>query len=243
MKSLSLVLAFALIGAGLPAHAEPNPQASCAAGLTAQVREIDSQQQTALAEAGKIADPVERVKAQLAAIRAGDQGIRKTMVDPQRKCQPDFKSADWAEFKSLVIGVDARDRDAFKAILASSGWPILSVYGETDDQTAFLVVQHADAEPEFQREMLKKMEELVAKNETGRKNFALLFDRVATGQSLPQRYGSQGHCQGEKWVPFAIEDAAGVDARRAEMGLDSLRDYQEKVTGLFCAPAPAPVKP
>ncbi|WP_417070500.1 DUF6624 domain-containing protein [Niveibacterium terrae] len=222
--------------AGAPALAETS--SSCVTGLTAQARQIDRQQQTALAEAGEITDPVVRVKAQLAAIRAGDQGIRKAMVDPERKCQPDLKSADWAEFKSLVIGVDARDRDAFKAILASSGWPILSVYGETADQTAFLVVQHADADPEFQRAMLKEMEELVAKKETGRKNFALLFDRVATGQSLPQRYGSQGRCQGEKWEPFAIEAPEGVDARRAEMGLIPLREYREKLTGLFCAPAP-----
>jgi hypothetical protein len=92
-------------------------------------------------------------------------------------------------------------------------------------------VQHADRAPDFQRQVLDLMGPLVAEGEVSKSNYAYLYDRVAWHEGGPSRYGTQGGCTGPgKWEPFANEDAAGVDARRAEMGIEPLADYVARIS-------------
>ena len=56
----------------------------------------------------------------------------------------------------------------------------------------------------------------------------MMEDRVLLGEGKKQIYGTQlrsGRDTGGQWVLEPIEDEAGVDARRAAVGLPPLAEY------------------
>ena len=113
-------------------------------------------------------------------------------------------------------------------------WFTISEWGKAADGNAWLLVQHADHDREFQQDILAKLEKLYPIGETRPDHYAYLYDRVATAFQDPakrtlQRYGTQGKCIGPgKWEPFPIEDPDQVDARRASVGLPPLAEYIER---------------
>lgn len=127
--------------------------------------------------------------------------------------------------------MDWQNTQDLKKLLKVHGWFKISAWGKQLDKQAWLLVQHADNEPEFQREVLKTLTALYEIKETDPSNYAYLYDRVASSFSdpskrKPQRYGTQGSCVGPgKWEPLPIEDAVDVDKRRAEVGLSTLKEY------------------
>ena len=80
--------------------------------------------------------------------------------------------------------------------------------------------------------MLAILEPLAAKGETNPKNFAYLFDRVASSFQNPterklQRYGTQGQCTGPgTWEPLPVENPDKLDERRAAIGLPPMAEYK-----------------
>jgi hypothetical protein len=128
------------------------------------------------------------------------------------------------------IAVDCDNTAWLRAQLHEVGWFDIARFGVDADNAAFYLVQHADRTPEFQREVLRVLEQLPA-GETSPRNIAFLTDRVARRASRPQRYGTQGHCTERRtWEPDEIEDVANVDARRARMGLGTLTERIAEMT-------------
>ena len=129
--------------------------------------------------------------------------------------------------------LDEFTTDKLKNILRSIKWPNISKYGKQADQNAWLLVQHADHDPDFQKDILQILEKLWKIGESSSQNFAYLFDRVALSYFDPskrqlQRYGTQGMCKGKGvWEPYLMEDPDNVDVRRSEVGLESLAKYKE----------------
>ncbi len=122
--------------------------------------------------------------------------------------------------------VDADNLLWLKADLKKNGWYKISTAGETADDAAWLLVQHATDDLDFQRQVLTMMEPLVRQGEANTSNYALLFDRVAVNAGRMQLYGSQGQCSGpHRWTPMPIDEPSEVDKRRAEAGLPPLADY------------------
>ncbi|WP_454759411.1 DUF6624 domain-containing protein [Caulobacter segnis] len=132
-------------------------------------------------------------------------------------------------------GVDEGNTAWLKARLKTHGWFTIGEYGKEADNAAFLLVQHADRDPEFQAEVLPLLEKLALKGETRPAGYALLYDRVAVAQKRPQRYGSQGTCNGKSvWTAFETEDPANLDQRRASMGLQPAADYVASISTRAC---------
>jgi hypothetical protein len=126
--------------------------------------------------------------------------------------------------------IDEANHSWLKADLAANGWYRISTSKEADI-AAWLMVQHADRDLPFQKEVLSMLEPLVRLGETNSGNYALLFDRVAVNEGHPQRYGSQGSCTGPKqWSPRDTEEPDGVDARREQVGLPSLAAYIAQIS-------------
>ena len=99
-------------------------------------------------------------------------------------------------------------------------WPISEV-GERVSFNIWLLVQHADRDPEFQRKVLRLMEPMVETGEVNGRNFAYLYDRV----NEPQRYGTQLMCIEGAFSPRPLADPARVDEFRKSVGLGPLADY------------------
>ena len=130
--------------------------------------------------------------------------------------------------------MDWQNTQDLKGLIKIHGWFKISEWGKEADRHAWLLVQHADNKPDFQKEVLNLLSKLYKDKETDPANYAYLYDRVASSfkdpsQRKPQRFGTQGSCVGPgKWEPLPIEDATNVDRRRAEVGLAPL---QEDISG------------
>ena len=120
-----------------------------------------------------------------------------------------------------------------KRVVEMNGWPRISDVGEKAADAAWLLAQHADADPLFQLDALQAMEPLVTSNEVRPQNFALLKDRVTLKLAGYQRYGTQYECRDNQFVPRMLEDADKVEAWRAEVGLDSLVENQQRIRKSF----------
>jgi hypothetical protein len=111
----------------------------------------------------------------------------------------------------------------FGEILDSRGWPGLSQVGPEGANAAWLIVQHAIAQPEFQRRALELLRAAVQLADAPALQAAMLEDRIRTLEGRPQRYGTQFDWDATGQLsPLPIEDPSGVDARRREIGLEPL---------------------
>lgn len=132
------------------------------------------------------------------------------------------------ELARVAVTVDEPNTAELKAFVDARGWPTLSEYGTSVGENAFLIAQHADRDREFQRDVLVRLEELVAKKEVSPDQYAYLHDRVATADGRPQRFGTQGGCvPGGTWEPMPLEDPEKVDEFRANVGLTPLAEYKQ----------------
>lgn len=236
----ALALALALPGAVACASAQRAESAPAAPvippELQAAVDELDDELARLERDfAARPADPedVEWVKAKLAHMVAVDQAAREASIELQQAHDDDALHTWIAEeVGGRVERVDARNLIDLKELFALHGWFRISRFGARADGNGWLLAQHADRDPTFQREVLAILAELWPVGETRPQNYAYLSDRVDVAAGRPQTYGTQGSCDDGTWEPFAIADRDGVDARRAELGLGPLDEYVELASSL-----------
>ncbi len=147
-------------------------------------------------------------------------------------------------YKSKLAKMQEADRDNLrwlKDVVAKHGWPGKSLVGAKAAQDAWLLVQHADTDRDFQESCLKKMEAL-PKGEVEPKNIAYLTDRVLVGRGKKQKYGTQAMFKDGKAVAQPIDDAEHVDERRKAVGLQPLAEYLKMVEKLYSTPRDAEAK-
>jgi hypothetical protein len=121
--------------------------------------------------------------------------------------------------------IDHDNTERMKEIIKQFGWPGKSLVGTDGANAAWLLVQHADHDPSFQKQCLELLQAAMKKGEATCQQLAYLTDRVLTGENKKQVYGTQFRRVDGKLLPFPIEDEANVDKRRKEVGLESLADY------------------
>jgi len=145
-----------------------------------------------------------------------DQAARMELI------RANFKDEAAAE---RLRAIDTKNTARLKELIAQKGWPGKTLVGKRAANAAWLLVQHADLDPAFQKRCLPLLEKAVAAGEAEGAQLAYLTDRVLVAEKKPQRYGSQFHEVDGKLVPQPIEDEARVDERRAAVGLGTLAEY------------------
>ena len=131
-----------------------------------------------------------------------------------------------AEDDSWDEEVDVRHANRMKELVEEIGWPTTSKVGEKAAYSAWLLVQHADHDVDFQLYCLQLMKEAPT-SEVSITNVAYLEDRVRVDQGLGQLYGTQFTQENNQHVPRPIEDEETVDERRAEIGMGPLSEQIE----------------
>lgn len=133
---------------------------------------------------------------------------------------------------SLFDGYNPRMQDVHECnarkleeIVSEYGWPGRTLVGEDGAAAAWLIVQHAIGLPSFQRRCLDLLQRSADDNEVPSWQPAYLLDRIRVFEGRPQVYGTQFDLdeRGEM-SPSPVEDEAGLNARRAAVGLDSIED-------------------
>ena len=209
---------------------------SNADAIRARLGEVEERLRRAAEQAPAKGDP--RI-AELERRVAVDQKVRTLEETPWSADLPPMAEEAWSSVMAVRFwAVDCDNTAWLKRQMAEIGWFDIERFGAGADKGAWLLVQHADRDKAFQREVLAMLESLPP-GKTSLKNVAYLYDRVANAEGRPQKYGTQGNCQPNgAWAPNQIEDPAGVDARRKAIGLIPLGEYIAGFRNICPPPAP-----
>jgi hypothetical protein len=158
----------------------------------------------------------EQRQVQLEAI--GNEIISMSLRDQEMR-----KSQQWD------ASIDHKNTARMKEI----GWPTQSKVGVQASNMAWLLVQHADHEREFQKMCLNLMK-AQPQGEVVAANIAYLEDRVRVGEGRPQLYGTQfyGDEHGN-FGPSPIEDIDNINQRREAVGLAAFEDYSAQMNKIY----------
>lgn len=160
---------------------------------------------------------------------AAEHGIDGT-VDANSLTEQE--KVDYDALWDEVARIDSENTAWLKGIVSERGWPRYSDVGVEAGDAAWLLVQHADADPAFQRLCLDLMTALPAE-EMSQSSLAMLTDRVLLAEGKSQVYGTQFALRGGEWVPLDLEDIENVDARRASVGMPPLAEYKEMLEAVM----------
>jgi hypothetical protein len=133
---------------------------------------------------------------------------------------------------SAVHAIDTENTAWLKTVLDRIGWPRRSDVGEQGALAAWLLAQHADLDPDFQRRCLSLLDAAVRDGEAKASHLAYLTDRVRRGRGEPQLYGTQfwyGPESKGRLEPQPIEDVARLDERRRSVGLEPFAEYERQM--------------
>lgn len=163
-----------------------------------------------------------------------DQYMRSFLFESSVRTQA--SKNEIKEIEKILNEVDEKNTADLKKLIKIYKWFKISEFGEETDRKAWLLVQHADRDPDFQKSILATLESLLKSHETNLKNYAYLYDRVAASffdpkKSRPQRYGTQGICKGTgKWEPTEVEEPSKLDERRKSVELPPMSEYRALVS-------------
>jgi hypothetical protein len=110
-------------------------------------------------------------------------------------------------------------------VISDVGWPGKSLVGKDGANAAWLLAQHADRDPAFQRRCLDLLATAVERGEAAIVQQAYLTDRVLLHEGKPQEYGTQAIARDGRFEPRKLRDPDHVDQRRASVGLGPLAGY------------------
>ena len=126
--------------------------------------------------------------------------------------------------------IHEKNNARMREIIEQNGWTGRSLVGEDGCEAAWLIVQHAVLEPDFQRHCLPLLEQAVAAEEAPGWQIAYLTDRVLMREDKEQIYGTQYiPVKGGKSVVYKIADPENVDERRQSVGLCSLEENTKRI--------------
>lgn len=129
-----------------------------------------------------------------------------------------------------MAALHRRHAARLREILDAHGWPGRTRVGDDGCAAAWLVLQHSILDPALMKAAQPLIEAAVRDGEAPRSQLAYLIDRIRTLQGQPQVYGTQHDWDDNRQLsPQPIEDAPGVDARRAELGMEPLSVQTERL--------------
>lgn len=172
----------------------------------------------------KETDNTKRITEELIERGLKDQQMRIDHQNPNKKV-PFDENIDFENTKWL------------KEIVTKIGWPTPDKVGEAASHAAWLIVQHADHDIDFQKLCLALLSEAFEQEQVKGSCLAYLTDRVAVNSDQEQTYGTQFHRnESGNLVPKPIKDREKIEERRKKMGLEPFSVYEQKMTGKFKYP-------
>jgi hypothetical protein len=128
-------------------------------------------------------------------------------------------------YSSEMEQVHVHNAARLEAIIDEFGWPGVSLVGEDGCWLVWMIAQHAIGLPDFQRKCLSLLTAAVKEEQAPAVHVAYLTDRIKFNERQPQLYGTVFDWDEDGQLsPWAVQDEAGVDDRRATVGLVPLAE-------------------
>ncbi len=170
---------------------------------------------------------------ELTALAAEDQRVRAELA---------ADGSLYDGYHPVMEAVHRRNAARLEAIVEQVGWPGHTLVGRHAAWAAWLILQHAIGDPDFQRRGLDWLRAAAARGDVPAVEVTMLEDRIAVFEGRTQRYATQFDTDEQgRLVPYPVDDPAGVDARRETVGLPPLAEtIREKQAILAAEASPAP---
>lgn len=208
----TLLLALALWrGMASAQDSAPSPEVLAAAPVADAVRQALAAE-AAMPPPTSVREKLERMGMLDQAGRAHIGKINWAALSPQESI------ATRRAIAAALEPVDAANIAELRRLLPVTGWFSSRDYGPKAADAAFHILQHSD-DTETKKRVLPYLQALAMAGEIDGFDFAAMFDRVATSEGRPQRYGTQFRCVNRKIEPFPLENPAEVERLRAELKL------------------------
>lgn len=126
------------------------------------------------------------------------------------------------------------DWNTFKDIFSENGFAGYDAVGQESSKDFWLMVQHCDHNPTFQKKVLENMKIEVDNKNADPGNYGLLEDRINSNTGNAQIYGTQVtynfNTDTGQAYPKTLEDSVNVNKKRKPIGLEPLEVYLNEMT-------------
>jgi len=157
--------------------------------------------------------------------------IDQVAAKPREGIYKSYSTERWESFKDSVFSSNYSKLNDYYKKYGFLGIDKVDKEGATH---FWLLVQHFDKFPEFQRKVLKDMDKEYKKGNANGENYAYLFDRVQVNANKKQKFGTQVTYEvettGRAFPKIGLLDSANVDMLRKEYGLSTLKEYLNMMT-------------
>ena len=120
--------------------------------------------------------------------------------------------------------IDRANSERLQRILRRISWSELTALSPRAADQAFSIISHSN-DVAFKRRMIAVFEPLARAREMPGERFAMLVDDVAQGEGRPQVYGTNFNCRDGVLQPNPTEAPDQLNARRAELGMNTIEEY------------------
>jgi hypothetical protein len=189
-----------------------------------------------------------RAQAPAAAPAPRDSALRAELLrmgEVDQRVREGFGAAMAANdtlYLKRMLATDSANTRRLREIVRVHGWPTRALVGHDGSAAAFLIVQHSP-ERDFRREVLPLLWEQVRAGEPWARELAMLTDKTRLDEGRPQLYGSSFSLRDGKLVADSIEDPAGLERRRREVGLPTMEEYAKVLEQVYGFPVVRPTPP
>ncbi|MEZ6095764.1 MAG: DUF6624 domain-containing protein [Pirellulaceae bacterium] len=156
-----------------------------------------------------------------------DQKARMELIESMKGGKPISP-----ELSESLTKIDEENTTWLSEIVDDQGWPGKTLVGTKGAHDAWLLVQHADRSPEFQKKCLELMVQ-AEDGEIAKTDIAYLTDRVLVAEGQPQRFGTQCEFVDGKAQVKLVEDPDNLDQRRKEYGLGPIAEYLKQIETVY----------
>ena len=142
------------------------------------------------------------------------------------------------DYKNNFVKINKSHIVKLNSILNEITEPRISILSQDGALAAWLIVQHADYNVEFQKDYLNLTKELLKKDpeDVYLQGIAYLEDRIAIKENKLQVYGTQFHDSNtdpKTLIPHPILDPKNLNLRRKKMGLQSIEEYIKELSEVY----------
>jgi len=175
-------------------------------------------------------DEKQSILSELHAIKVLDQ--KYAGIPPKELFEKFGRENAWEIFKKQRDSVALINQEKIKVLYKKYGYLGEKKIGDDGASDFWVVIQHADNDVAFQKEMLKAMQVEIEAGSKDKYNYAMLEDRINTNLNKPQRFGSQltYNKKGQAIPKIGLVDSTIVDSLRKEYELPDFKTYYNEMT-------------
>lgn len=168
-----------------------------------------------------------------------DAALREKLLAMVAKDQDarGFRNGAPKDKKKLVMAANLNEIDAaltaeLKEVVAVHGWPTIALAGIDASNGAMLILTHS-RDHAWQLSLLPQLERLADDGKVDGSGLAVVIDKELVSEGKLQRYGSQFKFVQGGMAMYAVEDPAGLDARRARVFLPPMDTYKQTMAEIY----------